>query len=105
MIEEDQSETSFTDISADEFTPTSQTARKFILLTFIILLATPRADAPLTIDTRWSPPSYSFAYLLICRIMKRAVELLQRQKTSNSALALRREESRLSLRFISYCAF
>ena len=62
MIDEDESETSFTDISADEFKPASQTARKFILLTFIILLATPRADAPLTIDTRWSLPFVSFAY-------------------------------------------
>jgi hypothetical protein len=63
MIDEDEGETSFTEISADEFKPASQTARKFILLTFIILLATPRADTPLTIDTRWSPP---FSFVCLC---------------------------------------
>jgi len=58
VIEEDEAETSFTDISPDEFTPTSQAARKFILLTFIILIATPRTDAPLMIDTRWFLPGH-----------------------------------------------
>lgn len=61
MIEEDESEISFTDISADEFMPKSQGARKFILLTFIILLTAPRAETPLTIDTRWSVRLYLLA--------------------------------------------
>ena len=55
MIEEDE-EPGFTDISPDEFTPKSNSARKFILLTFIILLTTPRVETPLTIDNRWSLP-------------------------------------------------
>src|SRR5271154_4995564 len=39
------------------------------------------------------------------RILQQAVELLRSQNGSRKALMLRRDESNLSLRFISYCAF
>ena len=48
---EDGTEGFFTDIEREEFSPPSQTARKFILLTFIILLTA--KSKPVRIDSRW----------------------------------------------------
>ena len=48
---EDETEGYFTGIEREEFSPASQTARKFILLTFIILLTA--KSKPVRIDSRW----------------------------------------------------
>lgn len=40
-------------ISPDEFEPPSKTARKLILITFIILLTTAKSGTPTTINARW----------------------------------------------------
>jgi hypothetical protein len=50
-ITEDEGDSSFTGISPKEFVPPTNTARKFILLTFIILLTSTKI--PMTIDSRW----------------------------------------------------
>jgi hypothetical protein len=48
---EDETEGYFTGIETEEFAPPSQTARKFILFTFIILLTA--KSKPVRIDSRW----------------------------------------------------
>ena len=52
-IAEDEGDSSFMSISPDEFVPPSQTARKFILITFIVLLTTAKSERPMTINSRW----------------------------------------------------
>jgi hypothetical protein len=106
-ITEDETEGYFTEISPDEFTPTSNVARKFLLLTFVILVVSAKSRGPVTIDSRWYLPPMS---VTDNRILHKACELLRaRNTTKNSStqnsLILRRDDSRLSLRFISYCAF
>ena len=48
---EDETEGYFTGIETEDFAPASQTARKFILLTFMILLTA--KSKPVRIDSRW----------------------------------------------------
>jgi len=48
---EDETEGYFTGIEKDEFVPSSPTAQKFLLLTFIILLTA--KSKPVRIDSRW----------------------------------------------------
>jgi hypothetical protein len=52
-ITEDKEEGYFTEISPDEFTPASKVARKFLLLTFVILVVSAKSRGPVTIDSRW----------------------------------------------------
>jgi hypothetical protein len=52
-ITEGEEDGSFTGISPEEFVPKSNTARKFILITFIVLLASTKSKIPMTIDSRW----------------------------------------------------
>jgi hypothetical protein len=52
-ITEDETEGYFTEISPEEFTPASNVARKFLLLTFVILVVSAKSQGPVTIDSRW----------------------------------------------------
>jgi hypothetical protein len=63
-IKEDDGEAVFfTEISPEEFTPVSPITRKFLLLTFVILVVSAKSGKPLRIDSQWYPPSVRHAYL------------------------------------------
>jgi len=54
MITEDEEDAYFTGISHDEFKPPSQTVRKFLVITFVILLVSAaKSGASHKIDLRW----------------------------------------------------
>ena len=52
-MKEEEKGGDFAGISSDEYTPATAVARKFILLTFVILLASSKSRTPLVIDSRW----------------------------------------------------
>jgi len=101
-ITEDEGEGFFTEIKPDEFTPVSNVARKFLLLTFVILVVSAKSQQPVRIDSRWYNPTIEKSNI---RVMEKSVQLLRSQNKSRNALKLRRAETNLSLRYISYCAF